>query len=119
MDSGRVCYGVEDTLKALELGAAEVLIVYENLEITRWTLKSSAGSEVIIHTSKEQEADREQFMDKETGQELEVQDSGPLLEWLAEKYKDFVSSINRDQFYLPITKTSNTGSVSGVCFRSL
>merc|ERR1711864_36483 len=38
-DSGRVCYGVEDTLKALELGAVEILIVFENLEINRWTLK--------------------------------------------------------------------------------
>src|ERR1700729_1993584 len=45
-DSGKVCYGVEDTLKALELGAAETLIVFENLEITRWTLKSSEGSEI-------------------------------------------------------------------------
>jgi peptide chain release factor subunit 1 len=43
-DSGRVCYGVEDTLKALELGAAETLIVYENLDITRWVLKSATGS---------------------------------------------------------------------------
>merc|ERR1719337_844758 len=34
-DSGRVCYGVEDTLKALELGAVEILIVFENLEINR------------------------------------------------------------------------------------
>ncbi len=27
-DSGRICYGVEDTLKALELGAVETLIVF-------------------------------------------------------------------------------------------
>src|SRR5438045_9538758 len=43
-DSGRVCYGVEDTLKALELGAAEVLIVYETLDVTRWVWKSSDES---------------------------------------------------------------------------
>ncbi|KAK5041054.1 translation termination factor eRF1, partial [Cryomyces antarcticus] len=57
-DSGKVCYGVEDTLKALELGAAETLIVFENLEVTRWVLKSSEGSEIILHTTKLQEADR-------------------------------------------------------------
>ena len=92
-DSGRVCYGIEDTLKALELGAAEILIVYENLEITRWALKSAAGSEVIIHTSKQQETDRSQFMDKDTGQEMEVVDQGPFLEWLAEKYRDFGATL--------------------------
>ena len=88
-DSGRVCYGVEDTLKAMEAGAAETLIVYENLDITRWVLKNSAGEEFIKHTTKAQEQDREQFMDKETAQEMEVVEQQPFLEWLAEKYKDF------------------------------
>jgi len=92
-DSGKVCYGVEDTLKALELGAAETLIVFENLEITRWTLKSSEGSEIILHTTKTQEADRSLFMDKETGQEMEVMDQMPFLEWLAEKYRDFGATL--------------------------
>ncbi|KAL9107555.1 MAG: hypothetical protein Q9227_007555 [Pyrenula ochraceoflavens] len=92
-DSGRVCYGIEDTLKALELGAAEILIVYENLEVTRWALKPSSGSEVVVHTTKQNENDREQFMDKETGQEMEVTDQGPFLEWLAEKYRDFGATL--------------------------
>jgi peptide chain release factor subunit 1 len=92
-DSGKVCYGVEDTLKSLELGAAETLIVYENLDITRWVLKASDGTEKILHTTKQQEVDREQFMDKETGQEMEVVEQGSFLEWLAEKYKDFGATL--------------------------
>lgn len=86
---------MEDTLKALEASACETLIVFENLEITRWVLKSSTGSEVIIHTTKEQAAnpDRSQFMDKETGQEMDVVDSGSFLEWLAEHYKDFGATL--------------------------
>lgn len=92
-DTGRVCYGVEDTLKALELGAAETLIVYENLDITRWALKSSTGEDIVLHTTKAQEANREMFMDKETGQEMEIVEQGPLLEWLADKYKDFGAAL--------------------------
>ena len=92
-DSGKVCYGVDETLKALELGAAETLIVYENLEHTRWVLKTSTGSEVILHTNKTSELDREMFMDKETGQEMEVVEQGSFLEWLAEKYKDFGANL--------------------------
>src|SRR6201996_9040470 len=91
-DSGRVCYGVEDTLKALELGACETLIVYENLDVTRWVLKASDG-EKVLHTTKAQEQNREEFMDKETGQEMEVIDQGSFLEWLAEKYKDFGATL--------------------------
>ncbi|GAB7347776.1 hypothetical protein MBLNU459_g5320t1 [Dothideomycetes sp. NU459] len=92
-DSGKVCYGVEDTLKALDAGACETLIVFENLEVTRWTLKSSEGGEIILHTNKVQEQDRSQFMDKETGQEMDVIDQMPLLEWLAEKYRDFGATL--------------------------
>ncbi|KAE9980053.1 hypothetical protein EG327_006703, partial [Venturia inaequalis] len=92
-DTGKVCYGIEDTLKALELGACETLIVFENLEITRWTVKSSAGAEVILHTNKQQEQNRELFMDKETGQEMEVVEQMPFLEWLAEKYQDFGAAL--------------------------
>jgi len=32
-------------------------------------------------------------MDKETGQEMEVIDQMPLLEWLAEKYRDFGATL--------------------------
>ena len=92
LDSGKVCYGVEDTLKALEASACETLIVFENLEITRWVLKTSTGSEVILHTSKGQEANREMFMDV-TGQEMELVDQGSLLEWLAETYRDFGATL--------------------------
>jgi peptide chain release factor subunit 1 len=93
-DSGRVCYGVEDTLKALELGAVETLIVFENLEINRWVLKDINGAQIILHTTKQSEAaNRDQFMDKETGQEMEVVQQDSFLEWIAEKYKDFGATL--------------------------
>jgi peptide chain release factor subunit 1 len=93
-DTGKVCYGIEDTLKALELGACETLIVYENLEITRWVLKQSEEeSNIILHTTKEQESNREPFLDKATGQEMDVVEQQPFLEWLAEKYRDFGAAL--------------------------
>ena len=93
-DTGRICYGVDDTLKALELGAVEVLIVYENLEMNRWLLKTASGSEVAIYTTKQQEENqRELFVDKETGLEMEVVEQSSFLEWLAESYKDFGATL--------------------------
>ena len=93
-DSGKVCYGIDDTLKALEAGAAETLIIFENLDITRWELKPSGdGSPVILHTNKLQEADRSLFLDKETGQEMEVVSQISFLEWMAEKYQDFGATL--------------------------
>jgi peptide chain release factor 1 len=43
MDSGKYCFGIDDTLKALELGAVETLIVWENLDIQRHVLRNAAG----------------------------------------------------------------------------
>ncbi|RMZ83605.1 hypothetical protein DV738_g909, partial [Chaetothyriales sp. CBS 135597] len=92
-DSGRICYGIEDTLKALELGSVETLIVYENLDVTRWTLKAADNSEKILILTKAQEADRTQFMDKTTGQEMEIVSQMSFLEWLAERYTDFGAAL--------------------------
>ncbi|KAI9446778.1 peptide chain release factor eRF1/aRF1 [Lactarius indigo] len=101
-DSGKYCFGIVDTLKALELGAVETLIVWENLDITRFVLRNAAGEEIVVHVNKEQEKDREKFLDKSTGLEMEQsQESQPLLEWFAEKYKEFGANLefvtNRSQ----------------------
>ncbi|KAI6038411.1 peptide chain release factor eRF aRF subunit 1 [Pisolithus marmoratus] len=101
-DTGKYCFGVDDTLKCLELGAVETLVVWENLDITRYVLRNAAGEEVIIHVTKEQEKERERFMDKSTGMEMEkVCEPVSLLEWFAEKYKEFGAALefvtNRSQ----------------------
>ena len=51
-DTGRYCFGIDDTLKALELGAVETLIVWENLDITRYVLRNGAGgAPPLLHAS--------------------------------------------------------------------
>ncbi|EKM83078.1 hypothetical protein AGABI1DRAFT_53789 [Agaricus bisporus var. burnettii JB137-S8] len=93
-DSGKYCFGVDDTLKGLELGAIETLIVWENLDITRYVLRNAAGEETFIHVNKEQEKERDRFIDKSTGMEMEqVAEPQSLLEWFAEKYKDFGAAL--------------------------
>ncbi|KAJ3511081.1 hypothetical protein NMY22_g15769 [Coprinellus aureogranulatus] len=93
-DTGKYCFGIDDTLKALELGAVETLIVWENLDVTRYVLRNAAGEEVIVHANKEQEKDRDKFIDKSTGLEMEnAQEPQSLLEWFAEKYRDFGANL--------------------------
>merc|ERR1711981_1051395 len=79
-DTGKYCFGVDDTLKALEMGAVETLICWENLDIQRVTLKNHAsGEEKILFLNS----------DQETGVEMELEENMPLLEWLANNYKKF------------------------------
>lgn len=118
-DTGKICFGVDDTLRGLELGAVETLIVWENLDVFRHTLRDASGKEVIVHSrppsntainyasaeakaaaaaaggvstnlASIQESDRAKFMDASTGAEMEkVSEPVPLLEWLAENYQQF------------------------------
>merc|ERR1711885_29335 len=68
-DTGKFCYGVDDTMKALEMGAVETLIIWENLGTQRIVLKN--------HNSEEDKV------------EMEVLDKVSLIEWLANNYKAF------------------------------
>lgn len=60
------------------------------------------AEEIVIHVNKEQEKDREKFIDKSTGTEMEQgSEPEPLLEWFTEKYKEFGANLefvtNRSQ----------------------
>jgi len=93
-DTGKFCFGVEDTMKALEMGAVETLIVWENLDTQRITLKNHGSEEdKILLLNPEQEKDRTNFLDKETNVELEVLDKMSLIEWLANNYKSFGAAL--------------------------
>lgn len=95
------------------MGAVETLIVWENLDLTRYTLRNAAGGrltfslssvrlliprvkldEIIKHLSKEDEKNKEKLMDASTGLEMEqAAEPQPLLEWFADKYKDFGANL--------------------------
>ena len=93
-NTSKFCFGVVDTLKALEMGAVEILIVWENLDITRYILKNhGSDEEVLLHLNPEQEKDKTNFVDKETAVELELIDKLSLLEWLANNYKTFGATL--------------------------
>jgi peptide chain release factor subunit 1 len=114
-DSGKYCFGVEDTLEALKSGAVETLICWENLDMMRYELKVSGSEDQtnrILHLTSEQERDTRNFIDAEvslasfdahfsenlttrlqSGLEMELIDRQPLLEWIANNYKSFGTAL--------------------------
>ncbi|KAL5222096.1 hypothetical protein ABZP36_026809 [Zizania latifolia] len=89
-DTGKYVFSVDDTMAALEMGAVDTLIVWENLDINRYVLKNAATGETTVkHFNKAQEIDQRNFQDKATSAELEVLDKTLLLEWFAENYRQF------------------------------
>lgn len=101
-DTSKYCFGVEDTLKALDLGAVQTLIVWENLDVTRYVLKHPATGETkVLHLNKDQEKDQSYFKDEATGADYETIETMPLVEWFANNYKSFGATLefvtNRSQ----------------------
>jgi peptide chain release factor subunit 1 len=90
MDTGKYCFMVDDTLHALDIGAVENLIIWENLDIVRYELKQpNTGSTNVLYLNPEQEKNDKYFKDLENGVDLEVVSKEPLVEWMAVNYKEY------------------------------
>lgn len=89
-DTGKFCFGIKDTMHALEQGASRTLIIFENLDLDRIEVRNlSTGEESILYLSEEQQRDPEAFKDSTTGDELEVISKQSVVEWFADNYKSF------------------------------
>ena len=72
------------------MGAVETLMVFESLDVVRYSVMNSVSGEAEVKLMTPAQASAAgAFRDESTGAELEVQESTPLLEWLAENYKKF------------------------------
>ena len=98
------------------MSAVETLIVYEDLDVTRHTLRNAAGEQIVVHTRPPpmlsaatagaaekgavagiaalSEEDRAKFLDKSTGLEMEqAAEPVSLLEWFAEKHNEYGAAL--------------------------
>lgn len=92
-DSGKYCFGVKDTLRALEMSAIEKLIVYENLEMDRIEMKDSAtGEEFVKYLTPLEQKDPKHFQN-ESGVDFDIVKKEVLVEWFAEHFKEFGASL--------------------------
>lgn len=95
VDSGLVVFGVVDTMKVLETGAIETLLLYENMDMWRLVLKNKEDeSTSIVFLTSDQLTDPRHYKDANTKAELETVESMQLSEWLAENYVNFGAALN-------------------------
>ncbi|KAA8496421.1 Eukaryotic peptide chain release factor subunit 1 [Porphyridium purpureum] len=88
-DTNKYCFGIVDTLRALDMGASETLIVWENLEQLRFELENTVTQEqTVLILTPEEAKDTNRFRDAE-GNELEVKEQMQFVDWLADNYKQF------------------------------
>lgn len=94
LDTGKICYGVEDTMRVFLDGAVEKLVCYDNLPDERVSvIDKRDGSKSIKYLKPQQIAD---FFDKEKHPEnddFDIEEREALVDWLAEHHRDFGSEI--------------------------
>lgn len=89
-DTGKYVFGVEETLRALDMGAIETLIVYESLDVQKYELRHPITSEIkIIHLFPDQAKNEKYFKDETSGLDYEILSNEQLSEWLSTSYSKY------------------------------
>merc|ERR1712194_767744 len=89
MDTGKICFGVHETITALDMGAVETLILWESQDVVRYELKNpNSGETSVVYKTPRQEENKD-FLRAEGQVEIEIVDRQPLSEWLVNQVKNF------------------------------
>jgi len=105
LDSGKYAFGLDDTFKALEMGAMSLCICWDSLAAVRCTLKNpTTGAESVVNFLDENHKDPHLLKDPNTGADLEIIEEIPVVEWLAEHFKEFGTKLEI------VTNRSSEGS---------
>ncbi len=90
-DTGKYCFGIKQTMDALDQGAVESLIVWEDLDIDRYVFtKAGTNDEVIKYYKKGQTIDP---IDPETKMVMDIKSCDEWTEWIAENYKSYGTNL--------------------------
>ena len=81
-------------MRALEQGALSQLLLFEELEYTRYEIKHPVKGDIkTLFLNPNQEKDSKYFKDQESGMDLDVVSAEPLAEWLCNNYQKFGSTL--------------------------
>jgi peptide chain release factor subunit 1 len=88
-DTQLYCFSVADTMKCLEGGAVETLIVFEDLDLLRYSVKTSESAEPIVHILTSAQAATMNLHGGNDGQAQNEVESEAFVDWLANNYTKF------------------------------
>lgn len=86
LDTQLFCFGLSDTMKCIESGAVETLMVYEDLDCERFVVKKPDGTEQI-HFLTKAEAAKANLTKGEEGQANNEVTHESLVDWLTMNYQ--------------------------------
>jgi len=89
-DTGKYCFGIKDTMVALDMGAISTLIVWENLDLRRLHIKNPhTDAEQVLYLTPEETKNEKLYRCPDSGVELDLIENSLFVEWIVENYKTF------------------------------
>lgn len=90
-DTQMFCFGLADTMKCLEAGAVETLIVYEDLECDRYVVKPAGedSDPIVYYLTPEERAKIDLHKSPIEGGAPNEIESEPFVDWLTANYTKF------------------------------
>jgi peptide chain release factor subunit 1 len=92
-DSGKYVFGLKETMEAIENGMVDMLIIWENIDFVRLTLKDNNGEIIYETISDNSKATGLKFKPENCDIEYEIVERIPLSEWLLNNYKNYVNHL--------------------------
>lgn len=86
-DSGDYCFGIKQTMYALDAGAVEDLIIWDDLDLVRYTITKGDEIEYVYYPEGG-------YVATEETQSWEISDAVPFTEWIVENFKNFGTKLN-------------------------
>lgn len=91
-DTGKYVFGIKDTMEALENGMVDILMLWENMDYNRLTLKDS-DENITYETVHVEKITGNKWKDEKTGTEYDIIENIQITEWLLDCYKKYCSHL--------------------------
>ena len=91
-DSGKYVFGLKDTMESIENGMVDILIIWENIDFVRLTMKDNKG-ETRVETVSIKKVSGQKFKPEGSDVEYEIIENISLSEWLLNNYKKYVTHL--------------------------
>ena len=91
-DSGKYVFGIKDTMEAIENGVVDILIIWENIDFIRLTLKDNKN-QIRVETVSSRKVVGQKYKPDDSDVEYEIVENISLSEWLLDNYKKYVSQL--------------------------
>ena len=113
LDTGKYCFGIQQTMDALDQGAVETLIVWEDSMLYRYLFTNSKNEEVIKYFKEHEKIDA---IDPDTNNNMNLKSKDLWTEWIAENFQAYGTNLEfiTDRSSIGTQFVTGFGGIGGI-----